>query len=51
MVARLIMLFVIVALASMDAPLIGTFSIRDLILMAGGLFLLYKAVTEIHHHG
>ena len=49
MVARLIMLFVIVALASMDAPLIGTFSIRDLILMAGGLFLLYKAVTEIHH--
>ncbi|RGE18558.1 TerC family protein [Leucobacter sp. wl10] len=25
------------------------FSGRDLILIAGGLFLLYKAVTEIHH--
>lgn len=25
------------------------FSIRDLILMAGGLFLLYKSTTEIHH--
>lgn len=26
------------------------FSIRDLILIAGGLFLLYKATTEIHHN-
>lgn len=25
------------------------FSIRDLILIGGGLFLLYKATTEIHH--
>ena len=25
------------------------FSIRDLILIAGGLFLLYKATTEIHN--
>jgi predicted tellurium resistance membrane protein TerC len=25
------------------------FSIRDFILIAGGLFLLYKATTEIHH--
>jgi predicted tellurium resistance membrane protein TerC len=25
------------------------FSIRDLILIAGGLFLLYKATSEIHH--
>lgn len=25
------------------------FSIRDLILIAGGVFLLYKATTEIHH--
>ncbi|MCZ6672263.1 MAG: TerC family protein [Verrucomicrobia bacterium] len=49
MVARLVMLFVIVALASMENPVIAKFSIRDLILMAGGLFLLYKAVVEIHH--
>lgn len=25
------------------------FSVRDLILIAGGLFLLWKATTEIHH--
>ena len=25
------------------------FSVRDLILIAGGVFLLYKATTEIHH--
>ncbi|MDB5679866.1 TerC family protein [Sphingomonas bacterium] len=25
------------------------FSVRDLILIAGGMFLLYKATTEIHH--
>lgn len=25
------------------------FSVKDLILIAGGLFLIYKAVTEIHH--
>ncbi|MCB1120890.1 MAG: TerC family protein [Verrucomicrobiae bacterium] len=49
MLARLVMLFVIIALASMQDPILGKFSIRDLILMAGGLFLLYKAVTEIHH--
>ncbi len=48
MVARLVMLFVILALASMEDPIIGKFSVRDLILMLGGLFLLYKAVTEIH---
>jgi len=49
MVARLVMLFVILALASMEDPIIGKFSVRDLILMLGGMFLLYKAVTEIHH--
>lgn len=49
MVARIVMLFVILALAKMENPILGNFSIRDLILMAGGLFLLYKAVTEIHH--
>jgi predicted tellurium resistance membrane protein TerC len=48
MVARLILLWVIVTLASMTTPLIATFSVRDLILLGGGLFLLYKAVSEIH---
>ena len=49
MVARLVMLFVILALASMENAIVGSFSIRDLILIGGGLFLLYKAVVEIHH--
>ena len=26
------------------------FSWRDLILLSGGLFLVWKATTEIHHH-
>lgn len=49
MVARLIMLGVVVALAALTDPLIWNLSIRDLILLAGGLFLIYKAVKEIHH--
>jgi predicted tellurium resistance membrane protein TerC len=28
---------------------VANLSVRDLILLAGGLFLLYKAVHEIHH--
>lgn len=48
MVARLIMLVVVVALAGLTDPLILNLSVRDLILLAGGLFLLYKAVKEIH---
>ncbi|WP_319525015.1 TerC family protein [uncultured Desulfosarcina sp.] len=49
MVARIVMLAVVVALASLTRPVIADFSVRDLILLAGGLFLLYKAATEIHH--
>lgn len=49
MVARIIMLGLVVFLANMTEPLIGTLSARDLILLGGGLFLLYKAVREIHH--
>jgi predicted tellurium resistance membrane protein TerC len=49
MVARLIMIAVVVTLAAMTQPLVRNLSIRDLILLAGGLFLLYKAVREIHH--
>ncbi len=49
MVARIFMLAIIVALASMTRPVIANLSIRDLIMLSGGLFLLYKAVREIHH--
>ena len=49
MVARIGMLAVVVALAALTNPLVANLSVRDLILLAGGLFLLYKAVREIHH--
>jgi len=49
MAARIVMLAVVVALASLTRPVIADFSVRDLILLAGGLFLLYKAAKEIHH--
>ncbi len=57
MIFRICLLFGISALITMSEPLFqisGTFlsgalSGQSLILMAGGIFLLYKSVTEIHH--
>ncbi|HAR34154.1 MAG TPA: hypothetical protein DCR95_08725 [Desulfobacter sp.] len=49
MVVRILMLFILLKLATLTNPIISSFSIRDLILMAGGMFLLWKAVSEIHH--
>lgn len=65
LILRLALLSTIVWIAGMTAPVIdlglhqigpdghATFetalSIRDLILIAGGIFLLYKATSEIHH--
>jgi predicted tellurium resistance membrane protein TerC len=46
---RVIMLFVLLNLARLTESVLAQFSVRDLILMGGGLFLLYKAVVEIHH--
>ncbi len=48
MAARILMLFLVLALANLTEPIILHFSVRDIILLAGGLFLLYKAVKEIH---
>ena len=49
---RLGLLFAISWLVTLTKPLITifdwTFSGRDLILLLGGLFLLYKAVSELH---
>ena len=47
--ARIAMLSLVVFLVAMTRPLVWNLSVRDLILIAGGLFLLYKAVHEIHH--
>jgi predicted tellurium resistance membrane protein TerC len=47
-IARILMLIAILALTNLKEDIIAGFSIRDLILIAGGFFLLYKAVREIH---
>jgi predicted tellurium resistance membrane protein TerC len=49
MVARLILLFLLLKLTGLTEAILWNFSIRDLILAVGGLFLIYKAVKEIHH--
>lgn len=49
MIARIVMIGIVVTLARLTQPIVWHFSVRDLILLAGGLFLLYKAVSEIHH--
>ncbi len=49
LLARLGMLFGASAIVQMRDPVFYGLSWRDLLLLAGGLFLIYKAVTEIHH--
>ena len=57
MIMRIILLFGISVLVAMSEPWIviensfmhAGFSGQSLILIAGGLFLLYKSTTEIHH--
>jgi predicted tellurium resistance membrane protein TerC len=53
LVLRIALLFTISSIIRMTTPLLTindfAFSARDLILMAGGLFLVWKATTEIHH--
>ncbi|MEW6602737.1 MAG: TerC family protein [Nitrospirota bacterium] len=49
LIARIGMLVLVLALATLTNPVVWNLSVRDMILLAGGLFLLYKAVREIHH--
>ncbi len=53
LLVRIALLFAIAWLTEATDDLFAVFgmgfSIRDLILMGGGLFLLYKSTTEIHH--
>ncbi|UFU06452.1 TerC family protein [Ruania halotolerans] len=56
LVMRIILLFFASWIVGLTDPFFAiggvdalTFSGRDLILIAGGAFLIYKAVTEIHH--
>ncbi len=57
MLMRIILLFGLAFLTALQEPLFsiegswihGGFSIQSLILIFGGIFLLYKSVSEIHH--
>lgn len=49
LVARIVLLFLLLQLTELTEPVIWHFSIRDVLLVVGGLFLIYKAVKEIHH--
>lgn len=53
MATRIALLYSIVWLTHLTEPWLGlagrTFSARDLVLLAGGLFLLGNSVVEIHH--
>lgn len=54
LVMRLMMLGLIFVIVGLTTPVFSAFgqgfSWRDLILIAGGLFLVWKATTEIHHN-
>ncbi|MGR3722971.1 TerC family protein [Abyssibius alkaniclasticus] len=54
LVFRLVLLAGIAWVVQLDQPFMEIFSqplsIKDLILIAGGLFLVWKATTEIHHN-
>jgi predicted tellurium resistance membrane protein TerC len=53
LVMRLVLLSTIAWIVGLTAPVFtvlgNSFSWRDLILLAGGLFLVWKATSEIHH--
>lgn len=53
LIMRVALLFGITWLVSLTVPFVTIFEFdftyRDVILMAGGLFLMYKSTTEIHH--
>jgi len=53
-VMRLALLGTVAWIAQLTAPVFSVFehafSWRDLILLAGGLFLVWKATKEMHHH-
>ncbi|MCC6219729.1 MAG: TerC family protein [Deltaproteobacteria bacterium] len=46
---RVSMLFGVTWLQKMSSPILASLSVHDLVLLAGGLFLLYKAAKEMHH--
>ena len=54
LILRLMLLSTVAFIVTLTTPVVSVlgqgFSWRDLILIAGGLFLVWKATKEIHHH-
>lgn len=54
MILRLVLLSLIAIIVTLTTPVFTifdhAFSWRDLIMLGGGAFLVWKATTEIHHH-
>src|SRR5437764_3686123 len=54
LILRLMLLSTVAFIVTLTTPIFSVlghgFSWRDLILIAGGLFLVWKATKEIHHH-
>ena len=48
LILRIALLLTMSSLIRLTRPLLGAFSGRDIIFMIGGLFLLYKATSELH---
>lgn len=49
LVMRIALLGLVVAVTNLKDPILFHLSVRDLVLLAGGMFLLWKAIKEIHH--
>lgn len=49
LLARILMILILLKLANYTDNVLFSFSIRDIILLSGGMFLLWKAVREIHN--
>lgn len=50
LVARFLMIGLFFVLADLEEPVLaGRFSVKDLVLLVGGVFLIWKAIKEMHH--
>ncbi|EDY82206.1 Integral membrane protein TerC family [Verrucomicrobiia bacterium DG1235] len=49
LILRIVMLGLLLAITGVTKQIVFGLSLRDLVLLAGGMFLIWKAIREIHH--
>lgn len=49
LILRIGILALLLAITSIQQSIVWGLSVRDLVMLAGGMFLLWKAIREIHH--